>query len=1084
MYKRHILQLLVCLLALIPIGTRAQQLTGYEYWFDGDLSTIVEKSLSGSKADIEISINTQHLSDGLHTLNFRVKQSDGRYSPVTSSVFFKHNVEEGNQIEYWFDDRYEDRATIDLPSSALEDLVDMTFDMQDNEKFPIGLHQLNIRMATEGKSLNSVYSAWVLKLASGEPNIIEYWVDDNNDKEHRRTVTGHKASSENSHDYVFVNPFDLSGVSPGLHRIYYRATSESGVTNSAVYMTTVTVGCGTTPTLEYWIDDDGSTLATISGHDPSSGDKGTIFSQTLDLSKVSPGAHRLNYRAVDAKGIAQTAISSTPILVKSKYNVENPEALTVTKQAYWFDNEEPKVEYVAPTKNVVNRDYKLDTRNLSDGNHTLHVQYGNSAGIWNGPVDYSFTKIKVDDPVIEANASVENGIVTVKFNSVPYGFIYSLIRQYPTGTIRKANDVKSTEYPAALQLIDTPAPGGYTYYVEGRYTDTDGKTQRVRSGDISVTIDKAAETVKRGRIHGALKINGEIITYPWWPGYYTVYINGERATDSKYPFIKENYGHFRIDDVPYGTELSIGVGYHDGHLSSKLITFVVSENTNNSTYYFDCTEDGEDGFLADNDAYDLVMWEDVHLTPNAWELAIQNKSEYRSWSGKILVKVISKEAFEMYKKQTNGELSSMYFLLHPKAVYYEPSYITSAEAHVKLDKHEYKTLVLDILDMPKSNKSEDYYVCVYSQKDEEEVMKEVGDNPQTIEFNPYDFETAVMNGFKSYMKVYTDVMKLFKEFSAWGDPLKLAWGSLTDEDFNLWVKNFEKGQADGGELLEDQISVGLKSTGMLLNLFFEDMHKAIKKYTDSFKNTNAYEITENVSKVYNAIKGTIDASKNDENLKFFELAKQLLKTAKSFKLLDDPVLGLYISYFECGSAMAKAVEGLSNINSGHYVWDRLARGNGIYKIKVRKYLVNEKRKEYFHGEDFYPHKGGKYNSIIRHSGQIESITIELVNPTNRSIKTTSLPLNDNNVILDEEGITIKNVDFDNEKDFYTDCEAWMTIKWKNKRVTRVPLLDKNFVKIENLSKDFSVPLIMTLELQSEVYMNFEGIPNKLTFVEP
>ena len=179
MYKRHILQLLVCLLALIPIGTRAQQLTGYEYWFDGDLSTIVEKSLSGSKADIEISINTQHLSDGLHTLNFRVKQSDGRYSPVTSSVFFKHNVEEGNQIEYWFDDRYEDRATIDLPSSALEDLVDMTFDMQDNEKFPIGLHQLNIRMATEGKSLNSVYSAWVLKLASGEPNIIEFekkWV--------------------------------------------------------------------------------------------------------------------------------------------------------------------------------------------------------------------------------------------------------------------------------------------------------------------------------------------------------------------------------------------------------------------------------------------------------------------------------------------------------------------------------------------------------------------------------------------------------------------------------------------------------------------------------------------------------------------------------------------------------------------------------------------------------------------------------------------------------------------------------------------------------------------------------------------
>ena len=45
MYKRHILLLLACLLALIPLGTRAQQLTAYEYWFDGDLSTLESSDL-------------------------------------------------------------------------------------------------------------------------------------------------------------------------------------------------------------------------------------------------------------------------------------------------------------------------------------------------------------------------------------------------------------------------------------------------------------------------------------------------------------------------------------------------------------------------------------------------------------------------------------------------------------------------------------------------------------------------------------------------------------------------------------------------------------------------------------------------------------------------------------------------------------------------------------------------------------------------------------------------------------------------------------------------------------------------------
>ena len=115
---------------------------------------------------------------------------------------------------------------------------------------------------------------------------------------------------------------------------------------------------------------------------------------------------------------------------------------------------------------------------------------------------------------------------------------------------------------------------------------------------------------------------------------------------------------------------------------------------------------------------------------------------------------------------------------------------------------------------------------------------------------------------------------------------------------------------------------------------------------------------------------------------------------------------------------------------------------------------------------------------------IDEITIKLVDPTYTKNNVTSEPLKEENVVLDNDGITIKNVTFPNNPVSFTDVEAWMTIKWKNNRVTHVPLLDEDFVKVENKRAKDDVPLIMTVELQSETYYNVESIPNKLTFVEP
>lgn len=1084
MYKRHILLLIVCLLALIPLGTRAQQLTAYEYWFDGDLSTLESsETLSGSVDGISVLIPTQDLSEGLHTFYFRALQSDGYYSPVTSSVFFKHNACESSLIEYWFDDDFDGRNTMTLPSSAITDLTDITLSMEDNAKLPLGLHQLHLRMATKGKSLSAVYSAWVLKMGSGAPEKIEYWVDDY-DKDNPRFITGHKASSADSHDYVFTDPFDLKGVSPGLHRIYYRATSDNGVTNSAVYMTTVTVGCGETPTLEYWIDDAPKSVSTQTGHAPSSGDKAIVFNKPLDLSKVSPGIHRLNYRAVGNNGTAQTPISSTPILVKSKYNVANPEELTVTEHSYWFDDEEPKIITEVNPENIFKKSYNLDARKLSEGQHTLHMRFGNSADIWNGPVDYPFTKTKVADPVITATATEEEGVVTFKFNTVPHGMDYTIVRQYPSGKNRKAEVINNNKYPIDLQSIDKPGPGTYTYYVLGRYLDADGIKQTVRSNEMSVTVANAAKDVKRATFYGVLTLEGKRINYPSFTDY-MVFIKDALGQDAEYKFNYGNSGTFTISNIPYGTELTVSVKNNSNYYF-KDMKLIVNESTSNNKYIFDGVKYEDADIPIDNDAYDLVMTEKVHITPSTFELKVKNKSN-KPWSGNIIVKLIRKKVKDLYEREANGGVPLWYYIIHKDAGIDDGLvYKTAADQHITLEGWTPKTpstlLLLDITDLPEKDEAEDYYVYVYSKKDGTEQLKELEGcaYPETLNFNPFDCLVAVKKGFISYMKGYAEVMRIMKEFSSWGDPFKHETGSIA-KAYDLIIKNLDGEEVDIEDLLKDELDVALKSSGMLLNYFFSDMHKAVKKYSKTITESSAYTISGKMKKLYDRISGSYSALKADDDHQYFKLAREVLNISKD--LGADPVLDCYKTYFDIGDAMVNAIERLSKKTSAYEVWNRLFTGKGVYKIKVRKYTSPKEGKKYFSGSDLYPHKEGKYKNI-RHQGMIDEITIKLVDPTYTKNNVTSEPLKEENVVLDNDGITIKNVTFPNNPVSFTDVEAWMTIKWKNNRVTHVPLLDEDFVKVENKRAKDDVPLIMTVELQSETYYNVESIPNKLTFVEP
>ena len=241
---------------------------------------------------------------------------------------------------------------------------------------------------------------------------LEYWFDDQFDQLSTTTIATSEAEQELSLDLRNNTKFPY-----GFHKLHMRIII--GGKPSAVYSTGVLkLAAGKATKLEFWIDGDRENITTIDGKLANNG-KDYIFINELNLGDISPGYHRLYCRPVSNSKITTGAITSVPIIVKSLYSNIDPAEVTVTEQAYWIDNEEPEIVTVAHPRNVITQPYKFDTRNLSEGQHTLYMQFGNSAGIWNGPVSTTFTKTKYEPPVITALILCLSGKNTILFVNTP-----------------------------------------------------------------------------------------------------------------------------------------------------------------------------------------------------------------------------------------------------------------------------------------------------------------------------------------------------------------------------------------------------------------------------------------------------------------------------------------------------------------------------------------------------------------------------------------------------------------------------------------------------------------------------------------
>ena len=349
-------------------GARAQTVQ-LEYWFDRYGGVQQLSVPAGSVANRFIDVKS--LTIGLHTIYMRVRQGTD-YSPITSATFIKFSSLGPSKIECWLDNDRDNIITKEFDDESEEPQV-FTPNLSDIKKYPLGIHQLNMRVAAHGGHYSPIYSSYIIILPAGtDDSVVEYWFDD--DYKNRATHTVDMAAE--GVQKLDLDLTDLTKFPLGFHRLNMRI-AENGNRYSTIYTANVMrIPAGPATFLQYWLDDDYKHPS----RSWASASNGVLsaFTKGLDLSDATMGMHRLHIRAA-TKDMALGPVYEVPVLVTRRYNAVD--IVYMSEQGTWLDDDAP-LNSILSKERVKTMTYTLDATDYNDGQHAFHVQYKNTAEVW------------------------------------------------------------------------------------------------------------------------------------------------------------------------------------------------------------------------------------------------------------------------------------------------------------------------------------------------------------------------------------------------------------------------------------------------------------------------------------------------------------------------------------------------------------------------------------------------------------------------------------------------------------------------------------------------------------------------------
>ncbi|TRX36371.1 hypothetical protein FNW21_13780, partial [Flavobacterium restrictum] len=270
------------------LKTDAQNIVQYEYWYDSNYgSTTLVNNSSGSTMDLNTSLSgTSGLLPGLHAVNFRAKDTDGKWSSAITEQFYATGNWNIDTYEYWFDDDYANKITNTVTGTQNYILTSNL----NTSAVGYGSHALNFRAKDSAGKWSIVFKEFFFKSIGGaQMSNAEYWIDSNYANKQPLTFT--------SSNIVFINQTLLTAnLDDQLHTFNFRMQDQAGkwsvVTSSYFMAHNQIVG------YDYWFDADFD-------HKKATAITPTDLLTTepdFDTNGLSAGVHVVNFRAKSSSG--------------------------------------------------------------------------------------------------------------------------------------------------------------------------------------------------------------------------------------------------------------------------------------------------------------------------------------------------------------------------------------------------------------------------------------------------------------------------------------------------------------------------------------------------------------------------------------------------------------------------------------------------------------------------------------------------------------------------------------------------------------------------------------------------------------
>ena len=912
----------------------------------------------------------------------------------------------------------------------------------------------------------------------------EYWFDDDVDGRQTGTMSG-------TNDAITLN-VDARGLSQGVHRLNFRARQSDGMYSAVSTSVFIKVAAGVGNKLEYWIDDERSNVNILEGSLASDG-KDYLYNDTLDLGDVTPGYHRLYCRARSSSGRTASAVSMTPILVKSRYYHDPNEPVTVDQYAITIDNGEMTMYDVANPREIITQTHILDASKHTPGNHTVKATFWNSLNA-SVSVEQAFNVTVPEVPTITLTARQEGGLVKLHFNSVAGDKGYRLYRTLNNGTPKIVDHKSGSIYPCHVNYNDNPAAGTYKYQAWIPYIDRDGTKKWLMSNEVSVIVTKALTEEEAAAQYGT--ITGRIVCDKNTPtsGLMVRFSNDDQTVPARGVL-------FSRDKMPQGTEVTLTVEGDETH-EYEPVTVIVGEGIN------DVTINGTfiDEFQPNNESSDLIMASDLEmindLDATYLKFTVKNRSRDHWWYGKVRVRAIDKKMAD----KAHMDLSEMEYGSHNM---YKGE---SDDLRLKGNAEEGNgsataevTITLEGLQLKKDKDFYLYFESVGSWGGEgytEELKPIIGNSHYNVNMNPivwnipktddnmfvWDNEAKETFAYLALaMSCVTPGMSgLVGDLSPLvKDVLSYTGQSEATEAAKVIADWF--GNTTALEALNDPNVFNITST--IKSYMIKNVHNKIKKpLIERFWKKIGGNVANSVSAslLINEMRNIATAVTSDDPFEqSMACAKMLYQGA--FIGQSAPLSSMMYTYMIVGKSMINVINEFAEIESGYYIAHRLKQ-NRVFTGNDERYpnrqntaidfkiIVKDSEGVIdFTNNDYAQQIKGFCVKVAKLKFRDADGTVELFPPATFSFtsefKTDCIMLK-----TDGKGVTDGNID-----DFNEIAAFYIEIHWQDESVSYIPLIkttdgikfSHDGTNIEDDQSDFSgtEPFVYTVTLTSATGRN-------------